>query len=222
MPSQSRLRGEFELVARYLAPLAERFAGACDLRDEAAVITPTPGREFVVITDTIVAGVHFNVGYPAELVARNALRANLSDLAAKGTAPRGYLLDLLLPGGTAKSFVAAFCADLAADRRDLGLHLIGGDTNRTPRPLTVAVWAFGHLASNRRADHPDCPGCSTQRPWTSASAFWMAQVRRCGSHAAVGLISDSAAYRGPGSPCPAVDVDQCISGGRKLRWSKSG
>jgi thiamine-monophosphate kinase len=89
--------GEFELIARYFAPLAWGFPGAYGLLDDAALISPASGNELVVKSDVIVGGIDFPPGTPADLVARKGLRVNLSDLAAKGAVPRGYLLDLILP-----------------------------------------------------------------------------------------------------------------------------
>jgi hypothetical protein len=91
------LPGEFALIARYFAPLAKGFPGAYGLLDDAAVISPAPGHEFVAKTDAIVGGVDFPPDAPADLVARKALRVNLSDLAAKGAIPRAYMLDLMRP-----------------------------------------------------------------------------------------------------------------------------
>jgi thiamine-monophosphate kinase len=79
LKSGSSLPGEFELIERYFAPLAEGFAGAYGLQDDAAVVTPSPGQQLVAKTDAIVAGVHFLPDDPAELVAQKALRVNLSD-----------------------------------------------------------------------------------------------------------------------------------------------
>ncbi|MHB1207334.1 MAG: AIR synthase related protein, partial [Rhodospirillaceae bacterium] len=74
--------GEFELIARFFAPLAG--GGALGLRDDAALFDVSPGCQLVVTADTVVAGVHFRADDPPDLVARKALRVNLSDLAAKG------------------------------------------------------------------------------------------------------------------------------------------
>ncbi len=83
------LPGEFSLIARHFAPLAG--PGALGLTDDAAVLTPPPGRELVLSADAMVGGVHFLADDPPDLVARKLLRVNLSDLAAKGATPLGYL-----------------------------------------------------------------------------------------------------------------------------------
>ena len=145
----SSLPGEFELIARYFAPLSKGSAGAYGLKDDAAVVTPTPGQQIVAKTDAIVGGVHFRPDDPADLVARKALRVNLSDLAAKGAVPRCYMLDLILPGTTTEEWVAAFARGLAQDQKTFRVHLIGGDTNATPGPLTIAVTALGEVPNGQ-------------------------------------------------------------------------
>lgn len=106
---------------------------------------PREGHALVAKTDAIVAGVHFRAGDPADLVARKALRVNLSDLAAKGALPRAYLLDLVLPHDTSESWIAQFASGLAEDQRRFGVHLIGGDTNSSTGPATIAVTLLGEM-----------------------------------------------------------------------------
>lgn len=143
MMSTPSLPGEFELIARYLAPLARAFPGAYGLLDDAAVISPAFGNELVVKTDAIVGGIDFLPDDPADLVARKGLRVNLSDIAAKGAIPRAYLLDLVLPRTVDEAWIAAFVSGLAHDQAEYGIHLIGGDMSSTSGPITIAVTAFG-------------------------------------------------------------------------------
>jgi thiamine-monophosphate kinase len=143
MMSKSSLPSEFELIARYFAPLARDFPGAYGLLDDAAVITPASDNELVVKTDTIVGGIDFLPDDPANLIARKGLRVNLSDLAAKGAVPRAYLLDLVLPNTVDEAWIAAFVTGLARDQAEYDIHLIGGDMSSTSGPITIAVTAFG-------------------------------------------------------------------------------
>jgi len=140
---------EFELIARYFAPLARGFPGAYGLRDDAAVISPAPGCELVVKTDTIVSGIDFFPDTPGDLVGRKALRVNLSDLAAKGATPRAYLLSLALPRSIDERWVAALAEGLARDQTEYGVHLIGGDTGSTTGPVVATVCAFGDVPAGR-------------------------------------------------------------------------
>lgn len=143
--STDRRPGEFELIAQIFAPLSRGAPGAFGLTDDAAVLAPPPGHELVLKTDAIVEGVHFFRDDPPADIARKALRVNLSDLAAKGAAPAGYLLALLLPDWPDKRWLEAFAAGLSADQGEFGLSLMGGDTSATSGPLAVSIAAFGFV-----------------------------------------------------------------------------
>lgn len=139
---------EAGLIARFFRPLATA-PGAARLLDDAATIPAAFGMELVVTTDAIVAGVHFFPDDPADTVARKALRVNLSDLAAKGARPVGYLVTLALPDDWDEDWLDGFAEGLAADQDEFGVSLYGGDTVRTPGPLLVSVTAFGHAAEGQ-------------------------------------------------------------------------
>jgi len=136
---------EFSIIREIFAPLAEGAPGAFGLTDDAASLTPRGGYDLVLTKDTLVAGVHFLESDPADLVARKALRVNLSDLAAKGADPVGYLLSCAWPSGTNVDFIKSFAGGLAADQSTFGITLLGGDTVRTPGPLTLSITAIGEL-----------------------------------------------------------------------------
>ena len=136
--------GEDRLIARYFRPLATD-PGALGLRDDAATITPPPGSDVVLKTDAIVGGVHFFPVDPPGMIAKKALRVNLSDLAAKGASPAGFLLSLALPKTVGEDWLAAFAAGLGEDAQAYHCPLLGGDTDRTPGPVTISIAAFGIL-----------------------------------------------------------------------------
>ncbi len=133
---------EDRLIARYFRPLATA-PGAFALVDDAAVVTPPPGCDLVLKTDGVIAGVHFFPDDPPETIGRKALRMNLSDLAAKGAMPIGFLLALALPAATEEAWLAAFAAGLGEDAAHYGCPLLGGDTDHTPGPTSVSIAAFG-------------------------------------------------------------------------------
>jgi thiamine-monophosphate kinase len=98
-------------------------------------------------TDAMVAGVHFLPDDPPDLVGRKLLRVNLSDLAAKGAMPLGYLMTVSAPATTPDAWFAGFSAGLQEDQRAFGVSLLGGDTTSTPGPITLSLTAIGHVAS---------------------------------------------------------------------------
>lgn len=137
---------EFDFIARYLAPLASGHE-ALGLADDAALFRPAPGHELVLTQDAMTAEVHFFAGDPPGDIARRLLRANLSDLAAMGAEPRGYLLSLFLPEHTPEEWLAGFTAGLRQDQNIYGLTLWGGDTVATHSPLSLSLTAIGQLPS---------------------------------------------------------------------------
>ncbi len=143
------MRGEFELIARYFAPLAEAAPGAQGLRNDAALFDPAADDSLVLTVDAMVAGVHFLPEDPPETIGRKLLRVNLSDLAAMGARPRGYLLATTFPGDIDEAWIAAFAAGLAEDQAIFGVALYGGDTVSTPGPLTLSLTAFGEVPKER-------------------------------------------------------------------------
>ena len=151
--SANETSGEERLISRYFRPLATT-PGAFALGDDAAVLTPPSGCDLVLSTDGVIAGVHFLAEDPPDSIARKALRMNLSDLAAKGATPVGFLLSIALPAGTPESWIADFAAGLGRDIEHYACPLLGGDTDRTPGPLSVSIAAFGavpHGGMVRRA-----------------------------------------------------------------------
>jgi thiamine-monophosphate kinase len=136
--------GEDRLIAKYFRPLATH-AGAFALIDDCAALSLPAGRDLVLKTDAIVGGVHFFTDDPADKIAQKALRVNLSDLAAKGARPAGFLLSLALTSPIDHKWLAAFARGLRKDADAFGCPLLGGDTDRTPGPVTVSISAFGTL-----------------------------------------------------------------------------
>jgi thiamine-monophosphate kinase len=136
------LSGEERLIARYFRPLAKH-PGAFGLLDDAAAIVPPAGCDLVLKTDGLIGGVHFFPDDPADTVAKKALRVNLSDLAAKGARPIGFLLALALPQGIGSAWLEPFARGLGEDAEFFEFPLLGGDTDRTPGPITISIAALG-------------------------------------------------------------------------------
>src|SRR5919106_227542 len=138
------MEGEFAFIARHLRPLASA-PGALGLVDDAALLDPRPGMQLVLTKDAMVAGVHFLEIDPPGRIAQKLLRVNLSDLAAMGATPIGYLLALARPRAIEDHWLAAFCAGLAEDNAAFGISVLGGDTVSTPGPLTLSLTAIGEV-----------------------------------------------------------------------------
>jgi thiamine-monophosphate kinase len=138
---------EDSLIARFFAPLAGE--GALGLRDDAAVLRPRPGQDLVVTADALVAGVHFLPEDPPASIARKALGVNVSDLAAKGADPLGFLLTLALPEDWTEDWLRGFAEGLGQAARDWRCQLLGGDTVRARGGVALSITALGEVPSGR-------------------------------------------------------------------------
>jgi len=138
---------EDELIATYFVPLAG--PGAFGLRDDAAILAQKPGHDIVATKDMSIAGVHFFTDDPPGAVARKALRINLSDLAAKGAEPSGFLLGLALPEDWTAHWLAGFAQGLGEDAAAYKCPLLGGDTVKSSGPFIVSITAFGTVPAQK-------------------------------------------------------------------------
>jgi thiamine-monophosphate kinase len=138
---------EFDLIARHFAPLAA--PGGHGLLDDAATLAVPSGHDLVLTKDMLAAGVHFFADDPPDSLAVKALGVNLSDLAAKGATPLGFLLGLALPPDIDDGWMAAFARGLGDMAAAHGCPLLGGDTIRAAGGLTLSVTASGHVPSGR-------------------------------------------------------------------------
>ena len=133
---------EFDIIREVFAPLTSNAPGGFDLTDDTALLD----NGLVLTKDLMVSGVHFLPRDPLDLVARKLLRANLSDLAAKGAKPIGYLLGCVWPANIKRETIELFAAGLSADQAQYRIDLYGGDTVvhvAKSAPLTLSLTAFG-------------------------------------------------------------------------------
>lgn len=198
---------EFEVIARLLRPLAEGAAESLDLMDDAALIASRPGYDLVITKDAIVEGVHFLSEDSLDRVARKLLRVNLSDLAAKGAEPYGYLLACAWPPARAWDDRARFAEGLAADQAAFGLKLFGGDTVSTAGPMVFSATMLGWVRTGGMVRR------SGARPGDLLQVSGCIGDGRLGLEAASGGLSellDEARSRLAGRyrlPVPRLDLD---------------
>lgn len=147
MPSVD-VAGEFETIRRLFAPLAHPEWGR-GLLDDVAVVPTRAGYDLVLTKDAIVEGVHFLPTDPLDTVAQKLMRVNLSDLAAKGAEPFGYLLACHWSERCGWPERMTFCDGLRADQKVFGVALLGGDTVSTPGPASFSMTALGWVPKGR-------------------------------------------------------------------------
>src|SRR5262245_50944683 len=182
--------GEDSLIARYFTPLATD-PGAFGLVDDAAVLK-AQGEDIVVTTDAVVEGVHYLADDPPDSIARKALRVNLSDLAAKGAMPAGFVLTLALRKAE-DAWLRPFAEALGEDARSFACPLLGGDTVSTPGPQMISITAFGRVPAGRMVGRTGAKvGDRIMVTGTIGDAALGLDILKGGGVAAA-LVSDSAA-----------------------------
>ncbi len=134
---------EHGLIAAYFAPLAA--PGGFNLRDDAAALTPSAGCDLVMTVDASVSAVHFLPDDDPRDIAHKALAVNVSDLAAKGAEPKGFLLTLGLEDGWKPEWMKAFADELGKAAQSWRCPLFGGDTVRANGALFISITAFGEV-----------------------------------------------------------------------------
>ena len=190
MTNAQDLSGEDSLIARYFKPLATD-PGALGLVDDAAVLSSS-GEDIVVTTDAVVEGVHYLAGDPPDTIARKALRVNLSDLAAKGATPAGFVLTLALRSKE-DAWLRPFADALGEDAKAFACPLLGGDTVSTPGPQMISITAFGRVPRGRMIGRTGArPGDRILVTGTIGDAALGLDVLK-GGPAAAALTSDPAA-----------------------------
>ena len=194
----------FSRIAKYFAPLAgEEGRG---LTDDAAVLAPPPGRELVLTVDQMLEDVHFLPGDDPALIARKLLRRNLSDLAAMGAVPLGYLLTIALPDGVGENWLAGFSQGLAQDQKIFNIKLFGGDSSSSRGKISLSATLIGHVA----------PGAALSRNGARAGdGIWVSGTigdAALGLQARLGRLADPSGFLTARSLLPEPRVGLALAG----------
>jgi len=170
---------EFELIGKYFSRLgAERNDVRIGVGDDGAVLAPPASRELVVVTDTLVEGIHFPLRSPPSSIGHRAFAVNLSDIAAMGAEPAWALLALTLPASDEE-----WLADFARAAGDLcrrhAVALVGGDTTRGPLSINVTLIGIVPVgvALERRGGKPGDAVFVTGSPGDAAAGLALEQNR---------------------------------------------
>lgn len=122
-------------------------AGRGDVRlgigDDAAVVRPRRGCDWVISTDSFIEGAHFlGARHPARSVGYKSLARATSDLAAMGAEARYFFLTLALPPARTGAWLEGFCRGMAQAARQFGMRLLGGDLARQ-ESVTISLTVIG-------------------------------------------------------------------------------
>lgn len=130
------MASEFDLIKRYFTRPSR--SAVLGVGDDAALLQPTPGWQLAISTDMLVADRHFFADADAEALGHKALAVNLSDMAAMGARPRWVLLGIALPEAD-PVWLEGFSRGFLGLAETHEVELIGGDTTRGPRNLSITI-----------------------------------------------------------------------------------
>jgi len=134
--------GEFDLIETYFTHrLPQRDDVSVGIGDDGAVASVPEKSDLVVVTDTMVQGVHFDQDTPARAIGHKIVAVNLSDLAAMGAEPAWISLALTLPEIN-DEWLTGFAHGLREICEYYNCQLIGGDTTQGPLSITVTAHGF--------------------------------------------------------------------------------
>ncbi|MEX2122410.1 MAG: thiamine-phosphate kinase [Woeseia sp.] len=137
---------EFELIRRFFLQRERGDGVLIGIGDDGAVVDPAPNRKLVAVVDTLIAGVHYPLDFPAADVGYRALAVNLSDVAAMGGKPRWMTLALTLPEAD-EAWLTGFAKGLFEAAAEYDVALIGGDTTRGAQTV-ISVQLLGDVQAS--------------------------------------------------------------------------
>ncbi len=143
------MRNEFELIERIKKRIPFDLQGNIPIGDDAGGFRPSAGKTVLVSTDAIVEGVDFRMGeIRPEAAGRKALAVNLSDMAAMGATPRGFVAAVGIPRGMTEKWLLGFHRGMMALAKKYSVACLGGDISRA-REFFAAVTIWGEALPSR-------------------------------------------------------------------------
>ena len=102
----------------------------------------------VVTTDVVNRKTHIPTGATAQQIGWYATAVNLSDIAAAGARPLGFVAALSMPADTDVEFLRGLANGMEECVREFGIAVLGGDTKEAD-VLAIAGTAFGRVRKER-------------------------------------------------------------------------
>jgi len=102
----------------------------------------------VVTTDVVNQKTHIPAGATPTQIGWYATAVNLSDIAAAGARPLGFVAALSMPADTDVEFLRGLAQGMEECVREFDIAVLGGDTKESP-VLSIAGTAFGRVRKDR-------------------------------------------------------------------------
>ncbi len=130
---------EFQLIEKFFTKQASsRRDVELGIGDDCALVIPAVNKSIAISCDTLVENVHFYPDIPPKALGYKSLAVNLSDLASMGAEPAWMTLALTLPD-VDEEWLTSYSEGLFEAAEYYNIALVGGDTTRGPRSITITV-----------------------------------------------------------------------------------
>lgn len=133
---------EKELIKKYFTRLSDN-KESMGLNNDAAKIRYDK-KHLVISSDMMIENSHFYRKDNPKILARKLIRINLSDLAAMGAKPYGYLLNVAIPKVRVSKWLEKFCEGLRIDQKKFNLKLLGGDLSNSEK-IFLSITVLGKV-----------------------------------------------------------------------------
>jgi len=139
--------GEFELIKIFQQTLANcGLPSPRGIGDDAAIIQPSSGEEWLISKDLLLEGIHFDSNYASfQEIGYKAAAVNVSDIAAMGGTPQYLFVGLAVPSSQPLTHVRALYRGLRDLCREFGVAVIGGDTCASKTDACISITIIGKV-----------------------------------------------------------------------------
>lgn len=137
--------GEFKLIDH----LTKHFkihhdATVKGIGDDAAVLQPNDKEQWVVTTDLLVEGVHFDLSYmPLKHLGYKAVMVNLSDVYAMNAEAKQITVSIAASNRFPVEALEELYAGILAAANGYKIDVVGGDTTSSSSGLVISITALG-------------------------------------------------------------------------------
>lgn len=136
---------EFKLIEKIKSHLLSTHADLLHgIGDDCAVIEKDAENVFLVSTDSLIEGVHFDLSYFSFIdLGKKALSVNLSDIAAMAGKPLCAVVSLAIPSKISEEQIIDFYSGLEQVALEFKLAIAGGDISKSPSHFCITVTVMG-------------------------------------------------------------------------------
>lgn len=136
--------GEFGLIKHLTDTISlENESSKLGVGDDAAVIDPL-NQQVLISTDTLIEGVHFNLGYvPLKHLGYKSVVVNLSDIAAMNATPTQIVVAVAVSNRFPVEALEEIYDGIRLACKHYKVDLVGGDTTSSTSGLILNITAIG-------------------------------------------------------------------------------